>query len=200
MVAMRGQGKTTLLRLAAGMVAPDEGRVLLGREDLAGLSDRAHSRLLREQIGWAGRARPGDRRARCSTTSRCVWRSAGAAAGARCARTPSRRSSVWAPSSCAERRWEELSDWERALVEIAQAIAGTPRLLLIDDVIDGLGMRETDELARLVRALARGSADRRADGRLRPRGGALLAPRPLARGGPPRALLLRPTASTASRT
>ncbi len=48
----------------------------------------------------------------------------------------------------------ELSDWERALVEIAQAIAGTPRLLLIDDVIDGFGMRETDELARLVRALA----------------------------------------------
>jgi ABC-type branched-subunit amino acid transport system ATPase component len=57
-------------------------------------------------------------------------------------------------SRCAERHWGELSDWERALVELAQAIAGTPRLLLIDDVLDGLGMRETDELARLVRALA----------------------------------------------
>ena len=54
----------------------------------------------------------------------------------------------------AQRRWEELSDWERALVEIAQAIAGAPRLLLIDDVIDGFGMRETAQLAGLVRALA----------------------------------------------
>jgi ABC-type branched-subunit amino acid transport system ATPase component len=42
----------------------------------------------------------------------------------------------------------------RALVEIAQAIVGRPRLLLVDDVIDGLGMGETEAVAGLVRELA----------------------------------------------
>jgi ABC-type cobalamin/Fe3+-siderophores transport system ATPase subunit len=55
---------------------------------------------------------------------------------------------------CAERRWGELSDWERVLVELAQALAGAPRLLLIDDLLDGLGARETEEVALLVRSLA----------------------------------------------
>jgi putative ABC transport system ATP-binding protein len=152
-VAMRGQGKTTLLRLAAGMVAPDEGRVLLEGHNPEDLSDQAHAQLLRERIGLAGRLGPGiDVRMRDYVAMRL-------SIGGR-----SRRREVHARAlealeqmgaeQCAERHWQELSDWERALVEIAQAIVGTPRLLLIDDLLDGLGMRETDELARLIRALA----------------------------------------------
>jgi ABC-type cobalamin/Fe3+-siderophores transport system ATPase subunit len=152
-MAMRSQGKTTLLRIAAGMLAPDEGRVLLAGHDLEGLSDQAHARLLREQVGVAGRLGPG------LGVRMLDYVAMRLAIGGR-----SRRREVHAHAlaalehvgaeHCAERHWEELSDWERALVEIAQAIAGTPRLLLIDDVIDGLGMRETDELGQLVRALA----------------------------------------------
>jgi ABC-type cobalamin/Fe3+-siderophores transport system ATPase subunit len=152
-VAMRGQGKTTLLRIAAGMVAPDEGQVLLTGHNLDGLSDHAHARLLREQIGLAGRLGPGmgvrmlDYVAmRLSIGRRSRRREVRALALEALERVGAEHS--------AERHWEELSDWERALVEIAQAIAGAPRLLLIDDLLDGLGMRETDELARLVRALA----------------------------------------------
>jgi ABC-type lipoprotein export system ATPase subunit len=152
-VAMRGQGKTTLLRLAAGIVAPDEGRVLLGREDLGGLSDPARSRVLREQIGWAGRHGPG------IGVRMLDYVAMPLTIGRRARRREVRSLALEAlervgVEHSAERRWEELSDWERALVEIAQAIAGAPRLLLIDDVIDGLGMRETEELERLVRALA----------------------------------------------
>ena len=152
-VGMRSQGKTTLLRLAAGITAPDEGRVLLGQEDLGRLSDPAHARVLREQIGWASRGGPGIgvqmhdyvalRLALGGRTRRREVRSLTLAALERVGMEHS-----------AGRLWEELSDWERALVEIAQAIAGGPRLLLIDDVIDGLGMRETEELERLVLALA----------------------------------------------
>ena len=152
-VAMRSQGKTTLLRLAAGMLVPDEGRVLLGRLDLAGLSDRSHSRLLREQIGWAGRSGPG------IGVRMLDYIAMRMAIGGRSHRREVRFLALEAlermgVEHSAERRWEELSDWERALVEIAQAIAGAPRLLLVDDLIDGLGMRETEELARLVRSLA----------------------------------------------
>jgi ABC-type cobalamin/Fe3+-siderophores transport system ATPase subunit len=56
---------------------------------------------------------------------------------------------------CGGQLWESLSDWERALVELAQAIAAGPRLLLIDDVTDTLGVRETDELTGLVHELTR---------------------------------------------
>jgi ABC-type lipoprotein export system ATPase subunit len=152
-VAMRGQGKTTLLRIAAGMVVPDEGRVLLAGRNLDGLPDHAHARLLREQIGLAGRLGPG------LGVQMLDYVAMRLAIGGRSRRREVRSRALEAleqvgAEHCAERHWEELSDWERALVEIAQAIAGTPRLLLIDDVIDGLGMRETDELARLVRALA----------------------------------------------
>lgn len=152
-VAMRGQGKTTLLRIAAGMLAADEGRVLLAGRDLAGLPDRSHARLLREQIGLAGRLGPGMGMRMLDYVALRL------AIGGRNRRREVRSRALQAlalvgAQHCAESQWETLSDWERALVEIAQAIAGTPRLLLIDDVIDGFGMRETDELARLVRALA----------------------------------------------
>ncbi len=48
-----------------------------------------------------------------------------------------------------------MSDWERALIEVAQAIAGEPALLLVDDVTDTLGIRETGELTALLRSLSR---------------------------------------------
>jgi ABC-type cobalamin/Fe3+-siderophores transport system ATPase subunit len=152
-VAMRGQGKTTLLRIAAGMVVPDEGRVLVDGCTLEGLSDQAHARLLREQIGLAGRLGPS------LDVQMLDYVAMRLAIGRRSRRREVRTRAMEAlelvgATRCAERHWEELSDWERALVELAQAIAGTPRLLLIDDVLDGLGMRETDELARLVRMLA----------------------------------------------
>ncbi len=152
-VAMRSQGKTTLLRIAAGMTAPEEGRVLLAEHELQGLPDRTHARLLREQIGMAGRLGPG------IGVQMLDYVAMRLALGGRRRRREVRSLALGAlelvgAERCAERHWEELSDWERALVEIAQAVAGAPRVLLIDDVLDGLGMRETDELGQLLRALA----------------------------------------------
>ncbi len=152
-LALRSQGKTTLLRLAAGLVAPDEGRVLLGRADLGGLSDPAHSRVLREQVGLAGRLGPG------LGVQMLDYVALPLALGGRTHRRAVRSLALAAlervgVEHCAERRWGELSDWERALVELAQALAGAPRLLLIDDLLDGLGARETEEIALLVRSLA----------------------------------------------
>ncbi len=152
-VALRSQGKTTLLRLAAGMVVPDEGRVLLGGVDLGGLSDAAHARVLREQLGWAGRLGPG------LGVQMLDYVALRLALGGRAHRRAVRAVALRAlervgVEHCAERRWGELSDWERVLVELAQALAGAPRLLLIDDLLDGLGARETEEVALLVRSLA----------------------------------------------
>jgi ABC-type lipoprotein export system ATPase subunit len=149
-VASRGQGKSTLLRIAAGIETPDEGCVRFDGEDLASLKDRTLSRLLREQIGLAGRSGPGltlpmvryVEMPLLVKRKRLDRRETG-----RIARNALDRMGIL---GCAERRWDELSDWERALAEIAQGIVRQPKLLLIDDVMDGLGMLETQKIGSLL--------------------------------------------------
>jgi putative ABC transport system ATP-binding protein len=159
-IGVRGQGKTTLLRIAAGMESADTGGVVFEDEELAGLSDRDLSRMLGERIAWAGRNGPVMRMRMLDYVAMPLLVAGGIG------RRHSRRSvHVQAcdalervgASSCADQYWDELSDWERALVEIAQGIAGSPSLLLVDDVTDALGIRETDEVTALLRTLTRDS-------------------------------------------
>ncbi len=166
----RGQGKTTLLRIAAGMESPDAGSVSFAGQDLAALSDRELSGLLGARIAWAGKSGPGLRiRMLDYVGMPLLARQGGPGDGlGRLRRGLQRRrfaASVDAraraalervgAADCAEQVWESMSDWERALVEVAQAIAGEPALLLVDDVTDTLGIRETDELTALLRTLSR---------------------------------------------
>jgi ABC-type lipoprotein export system ATPase subunit len=170
-LGLRGQGKTTLLQIAAGMESADEGTVCFYAQDLADLSDRQLSHLRGGEIAWAGKSGPGMRvqrmhdyveipllaRAGGRAPRRSWLRRGNRRRGAE--RTVDARARAAlervGASDCAEQPWETLSDWERALVEVAQAIAGEPSLLLVDDVTDALGMRETDDLCGLLRALSR---------------------------------------------
>jgi putative ABC transport system ATP-binding protein len=153
-VGTRSAGKTTLLGLAAGLERPDAGIVRFDGRDLARLSVREHARLLREEVGLVGQSGPpGDlrvgqwvagpllvsrRRARRRAVALCVG---------------SALERVGLSGDVVQRRWSECSRWERALVELAQGIVATPRLLLVDDLTDGLGMRETAHVGRLLRSL-----------------------------------------------
>ncbi len=47
-----GSGKTTLLNLAAGIDKPDEGTVVVGSRDLAGLSEEELTRYRRTRVGY----------------------------------------------------------------------------------------------------------------------------------------------------
>ncbi len=166
----RGQGKTTLLRIAAGMERADTGLVSFDGRDLAGLADRELSHLLGARIAWAGKSGPGipTRMLDYVAMPLLVGRGGRASRRSWLARVLKRRRST--PSvdtraraalervgaeGCADQLWENMSDWERALVEVAQAIAGEPELLLVDDVTDALGIRETEELTALLRSLSR---------------------------------------------
>lgn len=166
-LASRGAGKTTLLRIAAGMESADEGRVSFEGHDLAALSDGELSRLLGSQIAWAGKSGPGMRTrmldyvAMPLLVGKAANRTARPQRRWRAKRDVEERAMAAlervGAEACAGQEWESMSDWERALVEVAQAIAGEPALLLIDDVTDALGIRETDELTALIASIARES-------------------------------------------
>jgi putative ABC transport system ATP-binding protein len=153
-IGMRSQGKTTLLQLAAGLERPDSGSVYFAGRDLATLSDGEHAELLRNEIGLVeqGGLRPDLRMAHYVAAPLLVSRR----------RSRTRKVSIQAAAaldrvgmgSRAEQRWGELSSWDRVLVEIAQGIVSGPRLLLVDDVTDGLGMREVAHVTHLLRSLA----------------------------------------------
>lgn len=51
-VGRSGTGKTTLLNLAAGLVRPTRGQVIIDGTDLAGMSDRQVSSLRSQKIGF----------------------------------------------------------------------------------------------------------------------------------------------------
>jgi len=168
-LASRGAGKTTLLRIAAGMESADEGHVSFDGRDLAGLSDGELSRLLGCRIAWAGKSGPGMRTRMLDYVAMplLVGHGVGTGKKPRLQRRWRAKEAVEdramaalervGAEACAGQEWESMSDWERALVEIAQAIAGEPALLLVDDLTDGLGIRETDDLTALLSSLARES-------------------------------------------
>jgi predicted ABC-type transport system involved in lysophospholipase L1 biosynthesis ATPase subunit len=152
-VGSREEGKTTLLKIAAGIETPDAGEVWLGDVDLARLSDEERSRLLGREIAWTNREGTGVKfrvldyvglplaigRGRRQREAQDLAMEALERVGA---------------ANCAGQHWAELSNWERLLVGFARGIAGSPRLLVVDDLMDGFGMRRTREAGELLLALA----------------------------------------------
>ncbi len=152
-VGTRDEGKTTLVKVAAGIEQPDRGSVRVGGLELKGLKDRELARMLRTEIGLAARDGPGMRAQMREYVGLQL-------AAGRWWHKRDRRLRVaetldrLGVAECADSRWGELSDWQRARVELAQAIAPRPRLLLVDDLLHGLGLGKTQEANQLLRELA----------------------------------------------
>lgn len=154
-VGGRESGKSTLLRVGAGMVKPDDGQTLLNGQDLHAFSDRERARLLGSEIAWACRAGPGAMRLRMIdyvALPLVTGHRLGSSEPQRRARAALRRLEV---GDCAQLQWQELSQWQRVCVELAQAIVRRPSLVLVDDLIDGLSLRRSRDAMRLIRRLAR---------------------------------------------
>jgi putative ABC transport system ATP-binding protein len=147
------EGKTTLLEIAAGKASPETGRVVFEGTDLASLSPDDRTDLLGDRIAWMPQEDLADFNvlgyvAVPLTLGRGVRpREAGERAMDALKRVGAEQ--------CASRSWEKLSNWERFLVPIARGIISHPALILIDDLLDGLGARGTREAGELLRSLAK---------------------------------------------
>ncbi len=151
-VGSRDEGKTTLLKIAAGIEQPDAGEVWLGDLDLVALGEGDRSRLLGDEIAWTNREGTG---VKLEVLDHLALPLAmGRGHGRREARSLARAAlERVGATGCAQRRWSELSDWERVLVGFARGLVCRPRLLVLDSVTDGLGMRRTREAGELLLAL-----------------------------------------------
>jgi putative ABC transport system ATP-binding protein len=145
-------GKTTLLEVAAGVLAPDRGRVLIDGRDLANLTTRQTSELLHSTIGLATRQGPAVPDLPVATwVALGLMRHVDRRAADQRARQALERVGVGA---VAGEPWRNLSDSERIHVAIARAVVCQPKLLLIDDPTAGLDLIERVELLDLLRSIA----------------------------------------------
>lgn len=160
-IGSRNQGKTTLLQIAAGLLRPDRGEVWLGDVELTRCSDDERAQVLRHEIAWIHREGTGLDLKVLDYVALPLW------TGRRWSLTGFRRGKREAEhqamvalervgaEACAYLRWDDLSNWERVLVGFARGIARGPRLMLVDDVIDGFGMSKTWEAGELLLSLAK---------------------------------------------
>jgi ABC-type multidrug transport system ATPase subunit len=143
----RGAGKTTLALAVAGLLEPQQGTVTFDGHDLR--FDQAGE--LHARIGLASRRGP-----EVEDMPVGAWIASTLLRGRRW--REARRQALSAldrvgAAALADMRWEHLSDGERMLASIAQAIVRGPRLVIADDPVAGVGGKDRADIMELLRSL-----------------------------------------------
>ncbi|ADB52064.1 ATP-binding cassette domain-containing protein [Conexibacter woesei] len=145
-------GKSTLLRLAAGLELADAGSVRFDGVDLAALPRAARGRLRLEQIGLV--QADGPQSAEFSMLDYVALPLL-----KRCTRSEARTRAMATLSrvgvaECRDAKWRHLSDGERTLASLAHGLVREPRLLLVDDPTAGLDALQQKQVVELLRTAA----------------------------------------------
>jgi len=160
-IGPNGAGKTTLISQLGGQVAPDSGRIRFAGNDITRLPMFRRSRLglarsfqitslfldlsVLDNVALAVQAHAGH--------SFHFWRDARAEPELRePARAALQRMGL---NARADRPASALSHGEHRQLELAIALAGNPRMLLLDEPMAGLGPEESARMVEMLRALKR---------------------------------------------
>ena len=149
-IGPNGAGKTTAFNLLNGFLAPSAGDVLLDGRSILGLQPHQVCEL------GVGRTfqimRPFMRMSVADNVVVGAYVRAGTDAEAR--RLADAAIERVGLSAVAQRVASQLTSKELRLMELARALAGQPRLLLLDETLAGLGQAEAEEVLAVLRGLA----------------------------------------------
>lgn len=148
-LGLNGAGKSTTLKILAGLIVPSSGTVSVDQVDLVGAGDAFRSR-----IGYL----PEDPPLYKEMTVSEFIRFCGQLKGMPSAEVDRRLPGVLATCQLThmkDRVIQELSHGYRKRVGIAQAIIHKPRLVILDEPISGLDPRQIVEMRQVVRNLAK---------------------------------------------
>ncbi|HEV7888243.1 MAG TPA: ATP-binding cassette domain-containing protein [Acidimicrobiales bacterium] len=161
-VGPNGSGKTTLLRVLAGTVEPQQGRVVLDGHDItaepaAARRRRGLARTLQrppassaETVATAVLA--GAEPARATGPLHAALRTPGARRDHQQAQNRARHAIALAGLDPTQ-RLDTLDNAERRLLQLAQALAGGARVLLLDEPSTGMAEAERDRLRDVLARL-----------------------------------------------
>jgi branched-chain amino acid transport system permease protein len=149
-IGPNGAGKTTLFNLLNGFLPPSSGEVVLDGRNMVGRKPHV---LCKAGVGRTFQImRPF---ARMSVRDNVrVGAYVRAASEQEAHRLVADAVSRVGLSNVADKIAAELTTKELRLMEIARALAGKPRLLLLDETLAGLGHGEADEVTAVVQQLA----------------------------------------------
>jgi ABC-type branched-subunit amino acid transport system ATPase component/ABC-type branched-subunit amino acid transport system permease subunit len=150
-IGPNGAGKTTVFNLMNGFLRPGTGEILINGRDMSG---RKPHELCEAGIGRTFQImRPFLRMSISDNVVVGAYVRAGTDAEARqLAADAIARVGL---SHIADRIAGELTTKELRLMELARALAGQPRILLLDETLAGLGHDEADEVVAVIQRLAR---------------------------------------------
>ncbi len=150
-----GSGKSSLLAVAATLLRPDSGQVLIDGQDTGALGERARAALRRERLGIV--FQQSNLLASLTALEQLLVLESvrgGRVREAR-ARAAELLDSVGLAGSKQQRRPHQLSGGERQRVNIARALFGRPSVLLVDEPTSALdherGAQIVDLLAEVTR-------------------------------------------------
>ena len=145
-----GAGKTTLMRAILGLLPPSAGSLrVFGEAPRRGnAGDRLCAAVAHGAAGPAG--------ARTRLPRRLAqWRALGPALAFPRRAGLSTRLWRWSARRLAERSFSEMSGGERQRLLLAQALIGSPKLLLLDEPLISLDARHQEAVIEIVRQVCR---------------------------------------------
>ncbi|MDH6575768.1 ABC transporter ATP-binding protein [Kitasatospora sp. MAP5-34] len=150
-----GSGKSSLLAVAATLLRPDSGEVLIDGQDAGTLGDAARAALRRDRLGIV--FQQSNLLASLTAVEQLLVLESVRGGKVRAARERAEQllDSVGLDGSKQRRRPHQLSGGERQRVNIARALFGNPSVLLVDEPTSALDHERGTQIVDLLAGITR---------------------------------------------